>query len=268
MKREYWNKLADCYEDEVFNVLRNDRNGIVLDLIRKYGSSAKNATDYGCGVGRWLPCLCETFSSVLALDISRKCIDVAKTQCPQLQNVEYRTIDLTTRRPNLPKTHFALSVNTLIMPSLAARLRLFDVMVRHTLDDGHLLLVVPALESAMFADFRLIEWNLRSGLRPAAALRAGFCRHNERDKQRLHQGIVLADNVPTKHYLREELIAIFQHNNLRIKAIHKVEYSWKTEFDSPPGWMQQPYPWDWLVIAQKPKQINGPQRNKTPRNTP
>jgi len=40
--------------------------------------------------------------------------------------------------------------------------------------DGHLVLVVPSLESALFSDFRQIESNLRSGLKPSAAVNADF----------------------------------------------------------------------------------------------
>jgi hypothetical protein len=134
------------------------------------------------------------------------------------------------------------------MPSLACRMRILDVMAGHILKGGHLVLVVPSLESAMLTDFRLIEVNLRNGFGPASAVRAGF---EKSDYPRLHQGIVAIEDVPTKHYLKEELVSLLERRGLRIKEIRKIEYPWDTEFDSPPGWMKEPYPWDWLVVAQK-----------------
>lgn len=248
MKREYWNNLACCYEDEIFSVLHNDRKGLVLRRIRKLGAPEKIAGDYGCGTGHFLPCLCESFQKVFAIDISRGLIAKAKKKCSHLTNVEYITADLASPGLRLANTHFVLSVNTLIMPSLATRLRILDIMAGHILKDGHLVLVVPSLESAMLTDFRLTEVNLRNGFSPASAVRAGF---EQNGQHLLRQGIVPIDNVPTKHYLKEELVALLERRNLRIEEIRKIEYPWDTEFDSPPRWMKQPFPWDWLITAKK-----------------
>jgi SAM-dependent methyltransferase len=248
MKREYWNKLAGRYEDEIFSVLHYDRKQLVLQQIRKLGMPEKTAGDYGCGPGHFLPYLAENFQNVFAIDISRSLIARAKKKCSHLSNIEYIAADLAASGLRLANTHFILSVNAIIMPSLACRLRILDVMAGHILKDGHLVLVVPSLESAMLTDFRLVEMNLRNGFRPASAVRAGFEKSNS---PRLHQGIVPIEDVPTKHYLKEELVALLERRKLRIKEICKIEYPWDTEFDSPPGWMKQPYPWDWLVVAQK-----------------
>jgi SAM-dependent methyltransferase len=248
MKREYWNNLACFYEDEIFSVLHNDRKGLVHEQIRKLGTPDKIAGDYGCGIGHFLPCLCESFQKVFAIDISRGLIAKAKKNCSNLANVEYITADLALPGLRLADTHFILSVNTLIMPSLATRLRILDAMAGHILKDGHLVLVVPSLESAMLTDFRLTEVNLRNGFSPSSAVRAGF---EQNGHHRLRQGIIPIDNVPTKHYLKEELIALLERRDLRIEEISKIEYPWDTEFDSPPNWMKNPYPWDWLIVAQK-----------------
>jgi len=283
MKREYWNNMSCCYEDEIFSVLHNDRKGLVLEQIRKLGAPGKIAGDYGCGIGYFLPYLCENFQKVFAIDISRGLIAKAKKNCSHLTNVEYITADLAAPGLRLANTHFALSVNTLIMPSLATRLHILDVMAGHILKDGHLVLVVPSLESAMLTDFRLTEVNLRNGFNPASAVRLprrlprrsfltkpgspstkpGLSRRSPSTKpgagfeqnghHHLRQGIIPIDNVPTKHYLKEELVALLERRNLCILNIRKIEYPWDTEFDSPPRWLKQPYPWDWLITARKIK---------------
>ncbi|MBN2020311.1 MAG: class I SAM-dependent methyltransferase [Sedimentisphaerales bacterium] len=248
MNCEYWNNLAPQYEDEIFSVLQNDRNELVVEQIRRFGSPDKTACDFGCGTGQFLPYLSESFQKVFAVDISRDLLATAKKKCARLSNVSYMTADLASRGLRLSKTPFGLSVNMLIMPSLAWRLRILDALAGHILKDGHLVLVVPSLESAMLADFRLVEMNLHNGFRPAYAERAGFETTNHR---RLRQGIIPIDNVPTKHYLKEELVALLRPRGLRIDEILKIEYPWDTEFDSPPCWMKEPLPWDWLVVSQK-----------------
>ena len=59
------------------------------------------------------------------------------------------------------------------------------------------------------------------------------------------------DGVATKHFLKEELEVLLGNRGLRTLEIEKIAYPWSTEFASPPRWMQAPFPWDWLFVAQK-----------------
>lgn len=128
---------------------------------------------------------------------------------------------------------------------------MLDVVCRHLRLNGHLVLVVPSLESALLANVRLIEWNLRNGLSTGAAARAGFKAHKHGDNRGLHQGIVRLDDVETKHYIEEELVVLLKSRGMQVLDIQKIEYPWTTEFVNPPRWMKDPYPWDWLCVAQK-----------------
>lgn len=69
----------------------------------------------------------------------------------------------------------------------------------------------------------------------------------------IRQGNVEIDNIPTKHYLKEELQYLLKNEGFRIIKTEKIEYDWKTEFNNPPRWLNDPYPWDWMVLAQKIK---------------
>jgi SAM-dependent methyltransferase len=232
-------------------VLGNDKKHQILGLIKKHGGSAKTASDYGCGPGKFLPMLAENFGRVNAIDISYKFIAQAKEKYKHLSNIKYQTTDLAKDGLKLKKTHFALSVNMLIMPALACRVRIFDVMAKHLLKGGHLAMVVPSLESAELTNFRLIEWNLRIGIKPASAVREAFGDAEKPDYLNRCQGVVPVDGVPTKHYLKEELAAELSSRGMRVMDIGKIEYLWNTEFDRPPKWMKEPYPWDWIVTGEK-----------------
>jgi hypothetical protein len=70
-------------------------------------------------------------------------------------------------------------------------------------------------------------------------------------KRDIVQGIIHIDGVPTKHWGQSEIEVVFKNAGLTITAIDKVEYDWDTELDSPPQWMKEPYPWDWLVECKK-----------------
>ena len=243
--------MAARYEDEIFSVLENDRAALVADKVRRYGKSTQSATDVGCGIGHFLPLLAGRFRRVLAVDLSSQNVARARTRHADLKNVAYRTADLAAPGARLPKADFALCVNAAIAPDLAVRNRLLDVASRHLRPGGHLVLVVPSLESALLTDFRLIEWNLRDGQPARRAAGAGFRTHRPVRRPRLHEGVLRIDGVETKHYLREEIVALLETRRLRPLEIDKIEYPWSSEFEAPPRWMQAPFPWDWLVVARK-----------------
>ena len=251
MNRTYWNKIAACYEAEIFSVLAHDRSGLIASKVSRYGRKKQAASDIGCGTGNFLPLLSSQFRKILAVDISSKCIAKARAAYPRLSNVSYRTIDLSAAVVRLPKADFALCVNAAIAPSIAHRNRLLDVTCRHLRPGAHLVLVVPSLESTFLTDFRLIEWNLRDGMRPNHAVRSGFRAHRPTGNPRAHEGVVRIDNVETKHFLKEELMILLENRGMRTLETEKIEYPWKTEFTAPPRWMQAPFPWDWLFVARK-----------------
>ncbi|HET6428038.1 MAG TPA: class I SAM-dependent methyltransferase, partial [Phycisphaerae bacterium] len=115
---------------------------------------------------------------------------------------------------------------------------------------GHLLLVVPSLESELYSQFRLLEWNLKEGLPPqqaAAEETEAFTDPGASPPM----GILCRNGVPTKHYLREELAVTIAAVGLEVVQVGKVEYPWDTAFAAPPSWMREPYPWDWMLLARK-----------------
>ena len=251
MNRGYWNRLAARYEDEIFSVLANDRAALVADRVRRCGRPDRTATDVGCGIGHFLPLLAAHFRRVLAVDLSPKNVARARRRHSGLANVDYRAADLAAPRARLPAADFALCVNVLIAPDLALRARILDVVARHLRPGGQLVLVVPALESILLTDFRLIQWNLRDGQPPARAAGAGYRAFRSVRRPRLHEGVVPIAGVPTKHYLRDEIAALLDARGLRPLEFEKIEYPWTSEFTDPPRWMQAPYPWDWLCVARK-----------------
>lgn len=251
MKREFWDRIVDDYEAEIFDVSSHDKAGLVASKVKQFGAAGNKASDIGCGIGNFLPALSSNFYEVMAVDISPKCIERARVEYSSLTNVTYRVADLSKPGVHLPMVDFSLAVNSIITPSLTRRSRILDTVCRQLRPGGHLVMVVPSLEAAFFTNFRLIEWNLRNGIAPSCVARAGFRVHRKTDSLRLHEGIVKIEDVPTKHYLQEELVVLLQNRGMEVRDIQKIEYPWKTEFVTPPRWMKAPFPWDWLCVAQK-----------------
>jgi SAM-dependent methyltransferase len=251
MNTDYWDRMARNFETEIFSVFANDRKGLITSRIRKLGSPRTAATDLGCGIGGFLPALSQAFGSVTAVDVSAKTLRRARANCSSLGNVRYLKADLTSPKARLPKAGFALSVNTLLTPSPDKSSSMLDLTVGHITPRGHLLLVVPALESALLSRFRLIEWNRRDGMSHAAAIRAAADENEGSSDGLLARGVVAIDGVPTKHFLEGEIVAVLAARRMDVLEIRKIEYPWSSEFHHPPKWMKAPWPWDWLVLARK-----------------
>ena len=65
-----WKKAAGDYEGEVLSVFDNDRKGKIKALIKRFGKKQGQATDLGCGVGKFLPLLAEHFGKVQKAELT------------------------------------------------------------------------------------------------------------------------------------------------------------------------------------------------------
>ena len=164
MSESHWDKIAPCYDSEIFDVLANDTNGKLLSYISQFASKKSVAGDFGCGVGKFLPTLSKQFRLVHAMDISGACLEVAQARCGHLDNIEYQRVDLANDSASLAKVDFALSVNVAIMTCRRTLAGILKKISKSLRPGGHFVLVVPSLESRRFAEFRLFKWDLKIGM--------------------------------------------------------------------------------------------------------
>jgi len=252
MERSYWEKMAPDYDEEIFDVLQQDKKGLIKKEISKIANLQASVIDIGCAVGKWLPVLSPLFRKVLAADISAKNVSIAKKNHPQLTNIEYKRVDMSAPSYSLNGFDAALCVNAILSDSLIKRQRFFQNIHKTLKKDGHLVLVVPSLESWLLTRIIQHQWRIDKKLfsttvKPAQAVKryAG-----------IQQGNVEIDNVATKHYLGDELDLLLHHQGFEVITRKKINYDWNTEFIEPPTWLQQPQPWDWLTVARKVKTQN------------
>lgn len=246
MNEQDWDQVAVSFEEEIFNVPANDHKGLIREHVERLAAPDATATDLGCGVGRTLPMLSDLFGKVYAVDVSSHCLATAAVACQDRSNIDYVHADLSKDRNSYPATDLVLCINTWLNADLAIRESLIDRTCRSVKRGGHLLLVVPSLNSALLTAYRRLQWNLRDGLSPQEAQRDAALKGRD-----LAHGIVHIDGVPTKHYLPEELEASLGQRGFTLEVTEKIEYPWTTEFTAPPRWMKAPFPWDWFVVARR-----------------
>jgi SAM-dependent methyltransferase len=249
--RSYWEKLGEEYDEEVFDVFANDKGRVIASRIEAVAKRESRAADFGCGVGKFLPLMSSRFGSVQAVDFSQSCLRRGAERYRELGNVSFTRFDMCRSTRAFRSVEFVLSVNALLTPDLGRQLAMFQTLARHLVKGGQLVLVVPALESALFAADRLLQWNLRSGLSARKAVNATSGSARKEELNFGPHGVVEISGAATKHYLREELIDRLAAAGFQVAAVEKVEYGWATEFESPPRWMGAPFPWDWCVTAER-----------------
>lgn len=243
MDKKYWDDIVPQHKEKIFDVFDNDRKGVIVSHIRKYAKPEQSALDLGCAIGKWLPGLSAVSKKVYAVDIAQSYLDLAKQKNGSLKNIEYIQADLSKPKNKIPKCDLALCVNTLLTDHEKRRQAIFQTVVNTVKKNGFLVLVVPSLESALLSKFMLKQWDILDKV-PVEKFSA-------QSKENAFSGVIELDGTPTKHFLREEIMFELQRVGFEIKETEKVEYTWASEFNDPPKWMNAPFPWDWMVVGQK-----------------
>lgn len=246
-QENHWDQVGKRYDEEIFDVFKNDTKGLIPNLIRKHASAQKQVIDFGCGTGRAFPLLSPAFKSVLATDISTTCLTQARNN--EYKNISYKKADLTRSTARFLKVDVAFCCNVIMFPEYQKNVRMIQNLY-HTLKKGGVaIVVVPSLESVLYSSQRLIQWYAKEGVAvkdiPATELAYYGNRIN------LIEGVIKIDGVPTKHYSEPEIQWLFSEAGFSISSLEKIEYTWNTEFDCPPNWMGAPFPWDWLIECRK-----------------
>jgi 2-polyprenyl-3-methyl-5-hydroxy-6-metoxy-1,4-benzoquinol methylase len=247
MNRNYWEQIAPNYDDEIFDVLRNDKSGKIVAAVEQMASKQKSVIDIGCAVGKWIPVLSSVFKEVIAADISAINLQIAKERHSRFTNVEYVRMDMSAAELTVQPCDVAICINAILTHSLPKRINFFHSLNISLNKNGGLILVVPSLESKLYTNIIANRWNVDDD-------------HKEKIKsskkafdlaKNIKQGVTDIDNVPTKHYLKEELELLLTLEGFAVERVEKINYTWQTEFTTPPKWLQEPYPWDWMCVAHK-----------------
>jgi 2-polyprenyl-3-methyl-5-hydroxy-6-metoxy-1,4-benzoquinol methylase len=247
MKRNYWENIAPSYDEEIFDVLQNDKKAFIRSVIQKYGSKNKTVIDIGCAIGKWVPVLAPIFKKVYAIDISAKNLEIARQLFPEYSNVEYKRIDMSDSKNRIPSCDFGICINAILTPNQKDRDIFFNSLKRCVKKKGHLVITIPSLESYLLTNIIQQQYKIDKHLFPATK----NSKEAIRKWNSIRQGNADIDNVPHKHYLKEELQLLLSKAGFETLEFQKIEYRWSTEFHNPPKWLKEPKPWDWMVLAQR-----------------
>ncbi len=244
-----WEKVGYNYKNEIFSVLHSDKKGIVKKHISKHIGKNKLAIDFGCGIGYALPFLSPNFKHVIGVDISKKLLEQASRL--KLSNVTLKQGDLT-KKQKLPKADFAFCCNVAICDDNKKNDAILNTVVEGLKKGGSAVIVVPSYEASAMAFLEILKMYKKEGIGISKIPASEFIpKFSTVDAAK--NGIVAIEGHPTKHYLVQELYALFKSNKYSIEAIEKIEFGWDSEILNPPRSLGAPYPWDWMIEIKKVK---------------
>lgn len=247
MKRSYWEKMAASYGDEIFDVLHNDKKALIRSVIRRHASKNKSVIDIGCAIGKWLPVLAPAFKKVVAVDISAKNLAIAQQLYPQYKNVQYLRADMSGKKTKVPQCDFGICINAILTPSATDRNKFFQSLSACVKKGGRIVITIPSLESWLLTSVVQQQYKIDRRLFPVTK----NAKEALRKWNNIRQGNADIDDVPHKHYLREELQLLLYDAGFTAEEFQKIEYDWDTEFHHPPKWLKEPKPWDWMVVGKR-----------------
>ena len=257
----YWDRAAACWDD-IHDTFKTDVWGVMKCALAKHCKPTDEVIDFGCGGGRYLAFVAPRCKHVLGLDISAALLEIARkdvVEQKRLRNVELRVADLgahgSIERLQLPPSDLAICTNVLLSPEPRTRSNILRLMATSVSDGGRLVLLVPAVSSALNIRTQHVRW-------VQERRRRGYDRDDDdeaaeattaSDEQR---GVFQRCGVRTQHFRLTELqAALREHGFPVILSAERVEYSWSTEFEPPTRWLDRDSsvqrPFDWLVVAER-----------------
>jgi len=243
-QESHWDKIGAKYNEEIFDVFKSDKKKKLRKYFKKHGNPNHTAIDFGCGTGKSFPYLSPLFKRILAIDISSELLEIAKAS--PYQNIKFKKVDLVKPTSKIEKADFAFCCNVVMLPEAEKSRAMLRTICKSLKPNGTAIFVLPSLDSALYSVWQLIEWYKKENVSPDQ-IPADELSIIKAKKTDLVDGIVYIDGIPTRHYSVSQLEVWFTKAGLEITALDKIEYDWDSEFSSPPKWMKEPYPWDWLV---------------------
>lgn len=236
--REYWDKMAGRWDDEIFNTLHHDKFRVIAGEIERNSRRSRSVADFGCGTGIYLPLLSRLFDEVHGFERSLPCVAIAREKMERRANVAVHSSAASSLRRYGP-FDTALCVNVAVHPSMGARRGVLSAVTGLLRPGGALLLVVPSLESAT-----LVAAGERDALQRKRGARGDW-------EVAAEPGVVTIEGMPYKHYAKTELRDFLAGSGYRVSRIRKVEYSWRSQGVRPGAKYAGKLPWDWMAVARK-----------------
>ncbi|MBS3168652.1 class I SAM-dependent methyltransferase [Candidatus Woesearchaeota archaeon] len=245
MKEKEWDKISDNYLEEILSPFNKGVENPIYHVLKSI-KSKKKVIDLGCGLGILAPFLSKNFKEVTAIDFSEKMIETAKENNKTLKNVNFQIKDIKDLKEFHNQFNVAVSVNSIIMPSLIDVEKAFQESYKILKTKGYFIGIFPAIESEFLDALLTFEKQLKETKDEKSAIKNTHKIVGENYDFLL--GIINYEGKQ-KHYYNFELEYRLKKVGFKKIKISKVLYPWKIYGDS--TIKNKPEIWDWFVTARK-----------------
>jgi 2-polyprenyl-3-methyl-5-hydroxy-6-metoxy-1,4-benzoquinol methylase len=228
--QQLWNGLAKKFEAAVCDVTTSSGKQLAELVRRTEPNRSQTLIDAGCGIGSFLKRFGHRYGNVVAFDFASRMVTRAKKRCPAFPIVTWRTLGLEDAAAAVgPVGDLTVCLNVITSTDAKLRARQWASLAGLSRPGGYVLVVVPALESALhvqrFAD----------------------------DDSKIHasdfrRGLVYRGDARQKHYSRDELRKIVMAHDLRVVVLKRIHYAWADDGVDDPDRRR---PWSWVCLARK-----------------
>jgi SAM-dependent methyltransferase len=248
-QHHFWSKAAASYEQEFVDPFRSDvRSPLKLALKQLAAKGAKVVADLGCGIGPLLPFLAANFESVIAVDFAPAMLERARRRCPEATNITYLERSLMNLTSMAGLVDVAVSVNSLVMPSVADQETALRQIRAALKPDGRFLGILPAIDGVHYQTMLLLDRALDRG-QPLLAARKNAAHLNDHALYDFAFGQFRFQGLDQHFWQPFEIGYRFARAGLQLLRKKKVHLSW-AQFGGQESLKQYPPPWDWFFLAK------------------
>jgi SAM-dependent methyltransferase len=231
MSQQGWNRLAAEFENSVCDITSTSAPAIEKLVALARPNRRQTLVDAGCGIGTFVERFGKRFGKVVAFDFASAMVKRTRKRCSDLEHAEWASLPLEDAGDKFGSiAHLAVCMNVITAPSRSLRERQWRSLSELVRPGGHLLVVVPSLESAEYV----------AGL-DNEAFNSSFEEDNE---------MVRRNDTDQKHYSRRELRRTVTNEGFKVIALRKVSYPWGEDGLELGA---RKTPWDWACLARKPE---------------
>jgi SAM-dependent methyltransferase len=237
MSKESWNLLASEFEGSVCDITATSGELLATLVARTRPNRRRTLVDAGCGIGTFVEQFGEQFGKVVAFDFASAMVRRARGRCRSISHATWQSMPLEEAGERIGSiAHLAVCLNVITSPDADLRNRQWESLATLVRPGGHLLVVVPSLESARYVVANEGVTKVESAASPAANAQAG------------EPDLIRRTDTRQKHYSRGELRGRFTEQGLRALSIRQIHYPWSEEgLEHFAG----KTPWDWVGLAQR-----------------
>lgn len=247
MRSRHWDEIAEKYFDEIVSPLQKGVKNPLFKFIENLDKKKfRVAADLGTGIGTLLPFLSENFEKVLAIDFSEKMIEKAKQV--EKKNVEFHIQDLRNLEGFKEKFDVAVSVNSIIYPSVRAADKILSEIWKSIKPGGLFVGILPSMESIIYQGVLIYDREIRRNTAKKALTKTK--RKMERSKYDFIRGIY-DDEEKQKYFYDFEILVRLQKAGFKNIKISKVLYPWGKHIGDYEDFHGKPEMWDWFVVGER-----------------